>query len=101
LPPPLGPRTPMRAAGSTSRSRPVRTARPPKDLVRPRATSMIESGWRAASQAASRVPSPSVAPRVHIGPDGDEAIERAVRDGGGELAPLDDADALVWLDWRR
>jgi len=38
---------------------------------------------------------------VHIGPDGDESIERAVRDGGGEPAALDDADALVWLDWRR
>jgi D-3-phosphoglycerate dehydrogenase len=38
---------------------------------------------------------------VHIGPDADPAIERAVRDGGGELAPLEAADALVWLDWRR
>jgi len=35
-------------------------------------------------------------PRIHIA--GDRAdLERAVRDGGGELAPLADADGLVWL----
>jgi phosphoglycerate dehydrogenase-like enzyme len=42
-----------------------------------------------------------VAPRVYIGPEADRAIERAVRDGGAELAALEDADAVVWLDWRR
>jgi phosphoglycerate dehydrogenase-like enzyme len=42
-----------------------------------------------------------VAPRVHIGPEDDPAISQAVRDGGGELAGLEDADAVVWLDWRR
>ena len=39
LPPPLGPSTPIRAPASTSRSAPRRIARPPKDLVRPRAAS--------------------------------------------------------------
>jgi phosphoglycerate dehydrogenase-like enzyme len=38
---------------------------------------------------------------VHIGPKADPAVERAVRDGGGEPSALDDADAVVWLDWRR
>jgi hypothetical protein len=42
-----------------------------------------------------------VAPRVYIGPEADPAIERAVREGGGEVAGLDGADAVVWLDWRR
>jgi phosphoglycerate dehydrogenase-like enzyme len=41
-----------------------------------------------------------VAPKVHIGPQVDPAIERAVRDGGGAAAALEAADAVVWLDWR-
>ena len=39
LPPPLGPSTPIREPASTSRSAPRRIARPPKDLVSPRAAS--------------------------------------------------------------
>src|SRR3954469_25452790 len=36
-------------------------------------------------------------PRIHI-PASDRAdLEQAVRDGGGEPAPLDRADGLVWL----
>jgi phosphoglycerate dehydrogenase-like enzyme len=37
-------------------------------------------------------------PRIHI-PASDRAdLEQAVRDGGGEPAPLERADGLVWLD---
>jgi phosphoglycerate dehydrogenase-like enzyme len=39
-------------------------------------------------------------PNVHVAPDGDPRIADAVVQGGGMLAPLDRADALVWLDWR-
>jgi D-3-phosphoglycerate dehydrogenase len=42
-----------------------------------------------------------VAVQVYIGPEGDGAIERAVREGGGTPAPLERADAVVWLDPRR
>jgi D-3-phosphoglycerate dehydrogenase len=38
-------------------------------------------------------------PAVHVGPESDRAIEEAVIAAGGRIAPLDDADALVWLDW--
>jgi len=39
-------------------------------------------------------------PRIHI-PASDRAdLERAVRDGGGVLAPLEGADGLVWLGGR-
>jgi phosphoglycerate dehydrogenase-like enzyme len=41
-----------------------------------------------------------VSVQVHIGPEADPAIERAVREGGGTAAPLERADAVVWLDWR-
>lgn len=37
---------------------------------------------------------------MHIGPEADPAIERAVREGGGTPAALEKADAVVWLDWR-
>jgi phosphoglycerate dehydrogenase-like enzyme len=36
-------------------------------------------------------------PRIHIPASDREDLERAVRDGGGELAPLESADGLVWL----
>jgi phosphoglycerate dehydrogenase-like enzyme len=39
------------------------------------------------------------APRVAVGPFPDEAVQQAIREGGGQLVPMDDApDALVWLD---
>ena len=37
-------------------------------------------------------------PAVHVGPESDSAIEDAVIAAGGRLAPLEQADALVWLD---
>jgi phosphoglycerate dehydrogenase-like enzyme len=37
-------------------------------------------------------------PRIHIPSDDRRDLEQAVRDGGGELAPLEGADGLVWLD---
>jgi phosphoglycerate dehydrogenase-like enzyme len=36
-------------------------------------------------------------PRIHIPASDREDLERAVSDGGGELAPLESADGLVWL----
>src|SRR5689334_13162248 len=44
LPPPLGPSTPIREDASTSRSSPLRIARPPKDFLRPRAASCGTDG---------------------------------------------------------
>jgi phosphoglycerate dehydrogenase-like enzyme len=35
-------------------------------------------------------------PAIHIGPDQHEAIAQAVREGGGEPAPLAEAVAVVW-----
>ena len=35
-------------------------------------------------------------PAVHIGPEPDDTLEDAVREGGGEPAALADADAVVW-----
>jgi phosphoglycerate dehydrogenase-like enzyme len=37
-------------------------------------------------------------PVVHVAPDSDRAIEDAVSAAGGRIGPLDEADALVWLD---
>jgi D-3-phosphoglycerate dehydrogenase len=39
-----------------------------------------------------------VTPQVHLGPDEDPAITEAIRAGGGAVAPLQEADAVVWLD---
>jgi D-3-phosphoglycerate dehydrogenase len=39
-------------------------------------------------------------PIVAIGPESDPQIEHAVVAGGGEVGPLERADALVWLDYR-
>jgi D-2-hydroxyacid dehydrogenase (NADP+) len=36
-------------------------------------------------------------PTVHVGPESDGAIEEAIRSAGGEIGPLEGADALVWL----
>ena len=36
-------------------------------------------------------------PRIHIPASDRPDLERAVRDGGGRLAPLERADGLVWL----
>jgi phosphoglycerate dehydrogenase-like enzyme len=36
-------------------------------------------------------------PRIHIPSDERPDLERAVREGGGEPAPLESADGLVWL----
>ncbi len=38
-------------------------------------------------------------PSVHVGPESDRAIEEAVVAAGGRLAPIDEADALVWTDY--
>src|SRR5919108_1984081 len=37
-------------------------------------------------------------PVIHVAPEPDPAIEEAVTEGGGRIGPLEDADALVWLD---
>jgi D-3-phosphoglycerate dehydrogenase len=37
-------------------------------------------------------------PIVHVAPESDRAIEDAITAAGGRIAPLDEADALVWLD---
>jgi D-3-phosphoglycerate dehydrogenase len=37
-------------------------------------------------------------PTVHIAPDPDPEVEAAVREAGGELAPLAEANGLVWVD---
>ena len=34
---------------------------------------------------------------VHVAPESDRAIEDAVREAGGEIGPLEEADALVWV----
>jgi D-2-hydroxyacid dehydrogenase (NADP+) len=36
-------------------------------------------------------------PTVHVGPEPDPTVEDAVRAAGGEIASLEQADALVWL----
>src|SRR5918995_255784 len=36
-------------------------------------------------------------PRIHIPADDRPDLERAVEEGGGGTAPLEDADGLVWL----
>ncbi|WSJ01823.1 D-isomer specific 2-hydroxyacid dehydrogenase family protein [Nocardia sp. NBC_01329] len=35
-------------------------------------------------------------PAIHLGPDHDPALARGIEEGGGRLAPLDDAEAVVW-----
>jgi phosphoglycerate dehydrogenase-like enzyme len=37
-------------------------------------------------------------PVVHVAPESDRAIEEAVTAAGGRIGPLEEADALVWLD---
>ena len=62
LPPPLGPRMPIREPASTSRSVPRRMLRPPKDLVIPRAancgTDDIPLASRLAARGAIEPPAP-------------------------------------------
>ena len=36
-------------------------------------------------------------PTVHVAPESDGTIEDAIRSAGGEIGPLERADALVWL----
>ena len=36
-------------------------------------------------------------PAIHIGPSDNHGLAAAVRDGGGEVAPLERADAVVWF----
>ena len=38
-------------------------------------------------------------PVVHVAPESDRAIEEAITAAGGQIGPLDEADALVWLNW--
>jgi phosphoglycerate dehydrogenase-like enzyme len=38
-------------------------------------------------------------PSVHVAPESDRAIEEAVRAAGGQISGLEEADALVWLEW--
>jgi D-2-hydroxyacid dehydrogenase (NADP+) len=38
-------------------------------------------------------------PVVHVAPESDRAIEDAITAAGGRIGPLEEADALVWLDW--
>src|SRR5919197_4108164 len=35
---------------------------------------------------------------VHVGPEPDPLVEAAITDAGGRAGPLEEADALVWLD---
>jgi phosphoglycerate dehydrogenase-like enzyme len=37
-------------------------------------------------------------PVVHVAPESDRAIEDAISAGGGRIGPLEEANALVWLD---
>jgi D-3-phosphoglycerate dehydrogenase len=37
-------------------------------------------------------------PVVHVAPESDRAIEEAITAAGGQIGPLGEADALVWLD---
>jgi D-3-phosphoglycerate dehydrogenase len=37
-------------------------------------------------------------PTVHVGPESDGTVEAAIREAGGEIAPLAEADGLVWVD---
>jgi phosphoglycerate dehydrogenase-like enzyme len=38
-------------------------------------------------------------PVVHVAPESDRAIEEAITAAGGQVGPLEGADALVWLKW--
>jgi D-3-phosphoglycerate dehydrogenase len=38
-------------------------------------------------------------PVVHVARESDRAIEEAITAAGGRIGPLDEADALVWLNW--
>jgi D-3-phosphoglycerate dehydrogenase len=40
----------------------------------------------------------SMQPVVHVAPESDRAIEEAITTAGGQIGPLEQADALVWLD---
>jgi phosphoglycerate dehydrogenase-like enzyme len=37
-------------------------------------------------------------PDVHVAPESDRTVEEAVTAAGGRIAPLEESDALVWLD---
>ena len=39
-----------------------------------------------------------MSPTVHVAPEPDPEVEAAVREAGGEIGPLDEADGLVWVD---
>ena len=87
LPPPLGPRMPIRAPASTSRSAPRRIARPPKDLVRPRAASS-GTAWPSSASVAgvARVPRQSSQPHPS-GRDGTRDPHRTRADEPPRAAP--------------
>jgi D-3-phosphoglycerate dehydrogenase len=38
-----------------------------------------------------------MAPAIHLGPDTPEHLVKAIEAGGGALAPLEDAEAVVWV----
>jgi D-3-phosphoglycerate dehydrogenase len=38
-----------------------------------------------------------MAPAIHLGPDTPEHLVKAIEAGGGTLAPLDEAEAVVWV----
>ena len=67
LPPPLGPRMPIREPASTSRSAPRRMLRPPKDLVIPRAANCGTDDIPLASRLAARA---AIEPAAPPTPDG-------------------------------
>ena len=91
LPPPFGPSTPTRMPSASSRSSPSRMRRPPNDFLMSRAE---RSGTLAMGDGYVR----SMEPVVHVAPESDRAIEEAVTAAGGRVGPLEEADALVWLD---
>jgi phosphoglycerate dehydrogenase-like enzyme len=41
----------------------------------------------------------SMEPVVNVAPESDRAIEEAITAAGGRIGPLDEANALVWLQW--
>src|SRR4051794_3497048 len=38
-----------------------------------------------------------MAPAIHLGPETPEHLVKAIEDGGGTLAPLEEAEAVVWV----
>src|SRR5215218_2701618 len=59
-------------------------------------TRQVYTPWQRPLRVASRRMSEAL--RVHVGPKVNDAVLRAVREGGGEPAGAAEAEAIVWLD---